>query len=151
MRKFRFIFILFCAGLFAACKDSSPVITSIYPRIGIMGENLTIHGANFGKEQNESYITIAGALPTISSYISWQDNEIIIRVSEFARPGLVYVHRNGRKSNPALFANRASIPQISQSNELSNVPQISSVEPRAAAIGSVITIRGNNFGFVLRA
>ena len=147
MKKIRIFFILLCnLFFFTNCEDKSPIINSINPRIGIMGENITISGANFGQERNESYITIAGTSPTGSSYISWQDNEIIIRVPEFAEPGLIYVHREGKKSNPALFANRAFIPQAVQSVELSINPQIISIEPRSAAIGSLVTIQGRNFG-----
>ena len=146
-KRVRLFFALFyTVVLLAGCENKSPLISSIYPRIGIMGENLTIHGENFGNERSESYITIAGIPPTGSSYVSWQDNEIIIRVPEFAEPGLIYVHREGRKSNPALFANRAFIPQTVQGDEPGSGPQINSIEPRSAAIGSLITIQGRSFG-----
>jgi hypothetical protein len=147
MRKFQFLFILFSTGfLSVGCKEKLPIITSIDPRIGFMGEPLTVYGENFGKEQNESYITIAGASPTGSSYISWQDNEIVLRIPEFAEPGLVYVHREGRKSNPVLFANRADMPETMREDELRKEPQIYSIEPKSAQVGSLISIHGSNFG-----
>ncbi|MDR0495702.1 MAG: IPT/TIG domain-containing protein [Treponema sp.] len=97
-------------ALFLGCQPQAPVIHSIYPQIGIMGEPLTIYGAFFGKDRDESYVTIAGAQPTGKSYISWRDDEISLRIPEFGEAGLVYVHVKGRKSNGALFANKAALP-----------------------------------------
>ena len=147
MRKFKFFFILVSmALLFSGCEEKLPVIFTIDPRIGIMGEPITIYGENFGRDQNESYITIAGASPTGSSYIRWQDDEIILRVPEFAEPGLIYVHREGKKSNPVLFANRAVMPEMAPDNELDKSPQINAIEPKSAAVGAIIAIQGSNFG-----
>ncbi|MDR0313481.1 MAG: IPT/TIG domain-containing protein [Treponema sp.] len=145
MRSFLLIFLFFPLFL-TACVEEAPIITSIDPRIGIMGEALLIYGENFGAEQNESYITIAGAQPTLSSYVIWEDNRIVITVSEFAEPGLIYVYRGNRKSNPVLFASQASIPEIVKSDEFGNAPQINNIEPRSASIGSLISIHGSNFG-----
>jgi transglutaminase-like putative cysteine protease len=136
-----------CALLsFLACSEELPVISRIDPRIGQMGEVLTIYGENFGHEQGESYITIAGAPPTSSSYISWQDSSISVRIPEFSTAGLVYVHRQGRKSNPALFSNKAAIPEPVRGDETGNGPRISSVEPQAGTIGSLVTLYGSGFG-----
>ncbi|MDR2069364.1 MAG: IPT/TIG domain-containing protein, partial [Spirochaetaceae bacterium] len=93
------LFLLF----FSACKDEGPSITSINPRIGMMGEVLTIRGEHFGAERDESYVTIAGIAPTASSYIEWNDTRISLRLPEFGESGLVYVHRGNLKSNAALF------------------------------------------------
>jgi transglutaminase-like putative cysteine protease len=145
MRRFLLIF-LFIPLFFSACTEEAPVIAYIDPRIGILGEALSIYGENFGAEQNESYITIAGAQPTLSSYVRWEDNRIIVTISEFAEPGLIYVYRGNRKSNPVLFASQASIPEIVKSDEFSNAPQINNIEPRSASVGSLISIQGSNFG-----
>ncbi|MCL2833533.1 MAG: IPT/TIG domain-containing protein [Treponema sp.] len=138
--------LLILAGALTGCVEKIPVIDSIDPRIGNMGDDLTINGAHFGKDQNESYITIAGAPPTLSSYKEWSDDKIVLTIPEFAEPGLIYVHREGRISNPVLFANRATIPATVQTDELYYEPRITSVEPKSAAIGSLITITGVNFG-----
>ena len=137
---------LLAGFLFFGCKEKLPAIFSIDPRIGTLGELLTIYGENFGRDQNESYITIAGAPPTSSSYVSWQDDKITVKVPEFAETGLIYVHRNGLRSNPVLFANRASMPQTAQGTELNNEPRIIAIEPKSAGIGSLISIQGSNFG-----
>ena len=137
--------VLLLANL-AGCENKIPVIDSIEPRIGNMGEPLTLYGKNFGKDQNESFITIAGAPPTMSSYDEWGDTKIVLIVPEFAEPGLIYVHREGRISNPVLFANKATMPETVRMDELYNEPRINSVEPKSAAIGSLVSITGANFG-----
>ncbi|MDR1565771.1 MAG: IPT/TIG domain-containing protein [Treponema sp.] len=140
------VLFLLVALSFLACSEKLPVISRIDPRIGQMGEVLTIYGENFGDSQGESYITIAGAPPTGSSYVRWQDDSISVRIPEFSTAGLVYVHRQGRKSNPALFSNKAVIPEPVRGDETGSGPRISSVEPQAGAIGSLVTLYGSSFG-----
>ena len=151
MRPF-FIFsktILIPAILFvflSGCRESDPEILSINPRIGKMGDVLTIRGSGFGIEKNESYITIAGTPPTRSSYLSWTDDEISVILPEFGEAGLVYVYRGRSKSNPALFANQSTLPEPVRGPDIGSNPNINSMEPASGAIGSLIIIQGNNFG-----
>jgi transglutaminase-like putative cysteine protease len=136
------LFFLFLGG----CAEQVPVIDSIEPRIGRMGDVIDIYGKNFGARQGESYVTIAGAPPTSSSYVLWQDGRISVRVPEFGDAGLVYVHIGNKKSNPALFSNQDVMPELVQGSGTGINPLISSVEPSSASIGSLITIFGSNFG-----
>ena len=142
----RFFFISAVVLLSLGCKEEGPRISEISPRIGMMGEVLTIRGENFGDEQDESYVTIAGIAPTSSSYIEWKDNRISLRVPEFGESGLVYVYRGTRKSNPALFSNQAAIPEPVSQEQAGIGPQILSVTPASGAIGQLVSITGNNFG-----
>ena len=133
--------------LLTGCSEKQPQIDFIDPPIGNLGEILSIHGENFGPEQNEfSYITIAGAPPTGSSYIAWKDDLITVRIPEFSSAGLIYVHRGSKRSNPALFTNKANMPEPVRRDEEGSIPRISSIEPSSGAIGSLITIYGSNFG-----
>jgi transglutaminase-like putative cysteine protease len=111
-----------------------------------MGEVLTIRGKNFGAERHESYITIAGTAPTNSSYLSWQDDRITLRVPEFGDSGLVYVHAGRKKSNGALFSNAAAIPKPVQGPEMNFAPRIVSVEPSGGPAGTLVSITGSGFG-----
>jgi len=111
-----------------------------------MGEIITLEGNNFGESKEESFITIAGITPTASSYYLWQNNIIMVRVPEFGESGLVYVHTKGKRSNGVLFSNSAAIPQPVDEEELGLSPRIKSVSPQSGAIGTLITITGNNFG-----
>ncbi|MDR2247448.1 MAG: IPT/TIG domain-containing protein [Treponema sp.] len=143
----RFLFIPAVVVFSPGCKEGDPRISEISPRIGMMGEVLTISGENFGDEQDESsYVTLAGIAPTASSYIEWKDNRISLRVPEFGESGLVYVYRGTRKSNPALFSNRAAIPEPVSPEQAGIGPQILAVTPASGAIGQLVTITGNNFG-----
>ncbi|MDR2054227.1 MAG: IPT/TIG domain-containing protein [Treponema sp.] len=140
------VLLSFAVLFFSGCKEEEPRIDSIYPSIGLMGEVLTIRGENFGNEQEESYVTVGGVSPTSSSYIVWQDNLISLTTPEFGESGLVYVHRGNKKSNAALFSNKEAIPTPVTGIEAETGPRISSIEPKSAAVGSLVTIRGHNFG-----
>ena len=131
--------------LLIGCRENLPEIFSLDPPIDYMGQILTIKGTGFGNERNESYITIGGIPPTSSSYLSWSDNEIVLRTPEFGDAGLVYVHRGRNRSNPALFANMQNLPFPPRETEGIN-PRIISIEPASGPIGSLITIYGRNFG-----
>jgi len=112
-----------------------------------MGEPLTIFGSRFGNERSESYVTIAGVPPTSSAYISWSDDQIVLRVPEFGGAGLVRVHRGRSISNPVLFANEAALPErVRAGVDVGTSPRITSIEPASGPVGSLITIQGNNFG-----
>ena len=111
-----------------------------------MGEVITLRGSNFGAEREESHVTIAGTAPTNSSYYTWQDDIIMVRVPESGESGLVYVHIKGKKSNGVLFSNAAAVPRPIEGEEPGIEPKIISINPPAGAPGTTITITGNNFG-----
>ncbi|MDR2597963.1 MAG: IPT/TIG domain-containing protein [Treponema sp.] len=137
---------LFSFLLFFSCDSKIPVITSIDPKIGRMGDVITIIGKNFGASQEESHVTVAGISPTNSSYYLWEDNLIMVRIPEFGESGLLYVHTKGRKSNGVLFSNSASVPRPVDGEELGLNPKILSISPRTGAPGTIVTITGSNFG-----
>jgi len=132
--------------LFAACRAQTPVIQSIYPQIGVMGEPVTITGSSFGKDRGESFVTIAGVQPTNRAYLNWSDNEIKLRIPELGEAGLIYVYVRGKKSNGVLFANKATVPVQMQAGETGTGPRIIAVTPNAGSIGSLVSINGTGFG-----
>jgi hypothetical protein len=136
------LFILFLLS----CRPEAPFISSIDPRIGRMGEVITLTGSNFGEPRIDSFVTIAGISPTNSSYILWQNDLIIVRVPELGESGLVYVYNRGKRSNGVLFTNTASVPRPVEGEEFGLEPRIISVSPQIGAPGALITITGNNFG-----
>jgi len=140
------VFGLIISILFISCGSKTPIISLIDPKIGRMGEVITLTGSNFGASRDESYVTIAGISPTSSSYYVWQDNMIIVRVPELGESGLVYVHARGRKSNGVLFSNYASVPRPMDGEELGLEPRVASVSPQIGSPGSLVIITGNNFG-----
>ena len=130
----------------ASCFERPPIIHAIDPQIGYLGDTLTITGEGFGDDKNESYIVIGGISPTASSYYEWSNSRISVRIPEFGDSGLVYVYRNNKKSNAALFSNRAAIPQILGEESHGITPRISALEPETGAPGDLIVIRGRAFG-----
>jgi len=143
--KYLFFLTLFFL-LLISCNAKAPVITTIDPKFGRMGEIISLSGKNFGASRDESFVTIAGISPTNSSYYLWQDNLIVLKVPELGESGLVYVRVKGKKSNGMLFSNSASVPRPVDGEELSLEPKIISVTPQIGAVGTLITITGNNFG-----
>jgi transglutaminase-like putative cysteine protease len=138
--------LFFIVPLFISCKEEAPVIVSIEPRIGTVGEVLTVYGNYFGDDRGASYITIAGIPPTAASYLSWRNDQIRIKIPEFGGAGLVYVHRDGKKSNPLLLSNRGAIPEFMPNSDRSLGPIITAVKPAAGSIDSLVTIEGSGFG-----
>jgi len=138
--------VIVLSALLYSCNSKNPVITSIDPKIGRIGEVISLSGSNFGAERGESQVSIAGITPTSSSYFTWQDNLIRVRTPESGESGLVYVYVNGKKSNGVLFTNSAGVPRPIEGEELGFEPRITSVNTRAGAPGTLITITGNNFG-----
>jgi len=145
-KKNNIIYILLALLVFASCKAKTPVISFIDPKIGRMGEVITLTGSNFGEMRDESYVTIAGIAPTSSSYFLWQDDSIMVRVPELGDSGLVYVHVRGKKSNGLLFSNIASVPRSIEGVGLGSEPAIISVNPQTGAPGTLVVVNGINFG-----
>lgn len=136
-----------CALLvMGACESKTPYIGSISPRGGIMGDVVTVFGGHFGRERNESYITVGGIVPTSSAYLEWDDARIVFKTPELGESGLIYVHRGDKRSNAALFANQAVIPARPGETEPGIEPRILAVRGSPASIGQAITITGRNFG-----
>lgn len=131
--------------LFAACGAETPKILAIDPKLAVTGQTLTILGEFFGDEQGESFVTIGGVSPTLSSYIEWTGNKVVLRIPDFGESGLLYVHRKDKKSNPVLLPALRSIPEFPQSS-ISYAPVITQVSPASAAIGDLIVIQGSGFG-----
>jgi len=139
------LFALISLSLFISCKSKTPVINSIDPKIGKLGDIITLKGDNFGSSRDESFVSIAGTSPTSSSYYAWQDDFIAVRVPEQGESGLVYVHVKGKKSNGVLFSNSAAVPRPIEGEDLGLEPKIAAVNPQVGAPGTLITITGNNF------
>ena len=136
----------FFTAAFSGCNQRTPIIYSLDPRIGMLGEPLTILGSNFGDERGDSLVTVAGIQPVGSAYLEWSDRKIVLQLPDFGESGLVYVHVNGRRSNGLLFANRSGLPRQTQESDAGVRPRITGVSPPSAPVGSLVTITGTGFG-----
>ncbi len=129
---------------FASKKE--PVLTHISPSIALAGDTIHVYGSNFGNNIEDSYVEIAGNRLTSSSYTSWTDTDIQIKLPQNVTDGLVYVVTSAGKSQAVNFTNKATIPVLVKNNTQSSTPFITSISEKNGTIGKVITILGKNFG-----
>ena len=123
-----------------------PVIHSIVPPVGSPGDLVVINGENFGDVRDMSYVEIAGAKLTASSYISWSDNCIKIVLPANVQDGLVVVGTKEERSKPALFANEVDIPVPVPALQQVTKPVITMLSADKLNVGELLVISGNNFG-----
>ena len=123
-----------------------PVINSIVPPVGSPGDLVVINGENFGDTRDMSYVEIAGAKLTASSYISWTDNCIKIVLPANVQDGLVVVGTKEERSKPALFANEVDIPVPVPAVQQVTKPVITLLSSEKLNVGELLVITGNNFG-----
>jgi hypothetical protein len=102
-------------------EPGAPYIQSITPDSGAVGTELTLRGMNFGFDRQSSEVLfqffsgaenesrdedadISVACSELDfDYISWNDQELHIRVPDGASPGAVYVRTNRGESNGLYF------------------------------------------------
>ncbi len=124
-----------------------PEITDLSSRTASPGEILIIEGRHFGEERSSSRVRIAGRYPAASSYVSWSDTEIQLRIPEDVRSGLVYVRTDQGESSGRLFTNPRHLPEQREETAGSpGVPRVDSVSPDQVTVGEPLTISGKSFG-----
>lgn len=128
-------------------QANKPVVVSIDPPIGEPGGLLLIEGKKFGNQRGEGRVEFDGAAPTASSYISWTDDRIELRVPLYAESSLVHVVTEAGRSNARMFMSRSLLPSASSGAGARALgPSIESLSTDAGSIGSLVTIKGLNFG-----
>jgi len=105
-----------------------PTITQLSPEQGIIGTSVTINGTSFGNQQNDSTLTFNGRAATPTS---WSNTSITAAAPVGSGVGPVVVTINGFSTNGAEFF---------------VLPNITSLSPSAADVGSLVTILGSGFG-----
>lgn len=123
-----------------------PKLTQISPSIALPGDTLHVYGANFGNSIEDSYIEISGNRLTSSSYISWTDSDIQVRLPQNVTDGLLYVVTSAGKSEAVNFTNKATIPVLVKNNTNVSTPFITDISEKNISIGKIVTILGKNFG-----
>ena len=124
-----------------------PLLVEINPAVGEPGDIITITGKNFGRQKApDSFVEIAGAKLTASSYISWNDTLIEAVLPFNVADGPVYVQTKGGRSGAQIFANRQTIPVPVRHNPKTAVPVIHSIDEKNMRIGDSVTITGLHFG-----
>ena len=126
--------VVFASGVNSNGKSftvlATPSITSLSVSSGVVATPVTISGSNFGSSQGTGMVTFNGAVATATS---WSASSIVTTVPAGATSGNVVVFASGVNSNGVAFTVLVA-------------PSISSLTPSSGAIGSSVTIAGNNFG-----
>lgn len=144
------ILLLGLAGILvpvAKARTERPSIESVDPAIGEPGAMLRVQGRHFGSERGEGRVEFDGAAATSSSYLSWSDSRIELRVPLYAESSLVRVVNGKGRSNARMFMSRALLPSSPAGSGAQALgPMIETLSANSGAIGSELTIRGLNFG-----
>lgn len=143
-----FIIAVVLSTIFLINNKTKPIpeIHSITPPVGAPGDVVVIQGKNFGAVRDMSYVEIAGAKLTASSYISWTDSCIRIVLPATVQDGLVVVGIKDYRSKPALFANEVDIPVPVPVVQQVSKPVITYLSSEKVSVGELLSIQGNNFG-----
>ena len=108
----------------------TPGISGLSPDSGPVGTSVAITGTSFGDTQGTSTVTFNGVEGTPGS---WSDTGIGVPVPEGATSGPVVVTVDGQGSNGVEFTVTGLAPSITKLN------------PDSGPVGTVVTVRGNNF------
>ena len=106
-----------------------PSIAGITPSNGLIGDQVVISGASFGDTRGNNYVSFNGV--AVTNYINWSESSITVTVPQGTTSGKVYVMIGTIKSNEVDFT---------------LTPQLTSVTPDKANLGTQITLTGINFG-----
>ncbi len=124
-----------------------PFIAAVDPPVGDPGAAVRIVGRNFGDERLDGRVEFDGVAPTASSYLSWADDLIELRVPLYAETSMVRVRTESGMSNPRMFMSLARLPVRPSGEGAGTVgPSIDSLSVDQGAIGSLLVVRGLNFG-----
>lgn len=124
-----------------------PVVESVQPRIIRPGQTVEVRGRFFG-EGIESLI-VAGRRVSASSIVSWEDERIIFAAAVDIGSGLLVVETDRGRSQGVLVQVSGRTPRASGTSE--SRPVIRSLSSEELSVGSLLTIRGENFGALRRS
>src|SRR5438093_806445 len=109
---------------------STPNITSVTPTTAIAGTQITITGIGFGATQGSGNVWLGS---TYGVVVSWSDTQVVANVAAGSSTGVAQVLQGGVWSNTVTLT-------------IGSGPNITSVSPTSAAIGTPVTITGTGFG-----
>jgi hypothetical protein len=137
--------VLILLVLMTRISGRPPEIKSITPEISRPGEFMVIEGDAFGEDKAQVFV--AGLPLTARMIKEWTDRKITLVLPENASSGWVYIKTSNGRSNSLLFTNIDQIPRPVAGDENSaNNSYIQSLSPASGPVGTLVTIKGRNFG-----
>jgi cysteine-rich secretory family protein/IPT/TIG domain-containing protein len=115
-------------------QGTTPQALLVYPGAGNPGSRVTIYGQGFGVSAGE---VLFNGVPGRVAY--WYDTLIGVEIPAGATSGPVVVRASGGNSNPLSFVVESGDPAATQ-------PRLSYCSPPAGAIGTQISVLGQNLG-----
>ena len=121
---------------------ATPIVATINPTEGTVGDLLTIHGSNFGTDpsKGEVHLYTSSNDVLLTTIVSWDTNRIVVTIPENAISGKVYVKINGATSEYKINSGHL------QFTFKPPPPLILSVTPDHGYGGDVVTIGGKRLG-----
>ena len=115
-------------------QPARPFIASLNPNTGVLGQAIVVSGGGFNAVQGASTVTFNDAPASVTS---WNSRAITAIVPSLVTQNTQFVRVvvNGRQSNPMAF-------------QVLPPPQLSSISPAVGPVGQVVTLDGQNFGFL---
>ncbi|HWR10417.1 MAG TPA: transglutaminase domain-containing protein [Rectinemataceae bacterium] len=125
----------------------APRIFSVDPLAFTPGEIVVIRGQNFGAARENRRVLLDSSPLTQSSYISWSDDEIALRLPASVDSGLLQVIAPLGSSNAEIVIGADRLPEKPENAvQAAAGPSIMAVNPAEASVGSLVEIDGINFG-----
>jgi len=123
-----------CAPVSYAVSNTMPLKVippvTVLPTKGPKGSKVVLSGQDFGDQKPvDGTVTIGGRLATLAQ---WSNRIIVVHIPLNAETGDVVLHRNGENRIVGQF-------------EVVN-SQVKTITPLRGPIGTLVTIKGNNFG-----
>lgn len=132
------VLLLLAAGLLWISRRP-PLVTELDPHHASPGETVSVVGRNFGREGR---LEIDGIAFEHGAIRSWSDNLIVFVMPRDVRSGPVRVRTEYGTSNPLFLTNQLDLPRLESPQRI----LVRTVSPHEARPGTVVTVRGENFG-----
>lgn len=129
----------------AESTDSSAAaarITSVSPKSGPPGTQVTISGSGFGAARDKGSVWLGSAAGLV---VSWSATKIVASVAPNSVSGIVEVYQSGEWSNALPFTVTSAPTSTAAPSEL---PHITTLTPTSGTAGTQVTISGSGFGAV---
>jgi len=142
-----FLFLVLILLLLSTLNNRPPEVDGIQPKVGVSGDELVITGRFFGSSRNGGRVVVSNVSPPTSAYLEWTNKKIDLIVPEEMKGGLLRViTKHGESREVVPFTNKRYLPVVLAGPLKPGEPYISSFEPKSGSVGSLVVIKGLNFG-----